>query len=238
MSRCHPALLASLLVAGALVAGCGDDDGAVGAAASDAETTTTAPVADGDATTTTATDGGGGSTTTSDAGGRSDLPPLEAYSIDDITELVEVYGPALAPLDLTITRGGLVIFQEGNHLQLYAEPTTPESENDPQVYLDRMLTSFQAIIPLLFDAYPDLDSFDLCQEAVPDPTTPPTEPGYEEPVTLLLLTRAGYESVDDWSAATLDDLLAVAGEELDDLGYAEVAPAVEALDAYQAARGD
>jgi hypothetical protein len=234
MSRSRAAILAALALAGAVTAGCGDDGDVDDAAAG-----TTGATAETEATEATgATDGTDASdegTTTSEAGGDADLPPLDTYTIDDISELEQIYGPALAELDLVITRGGVVEFQEGNHLQLYAEPTTPVEANTPQVYLDRMLTSFQAIVPLLFDAYPDLDSFDLCQEVVPDPATATAEAGYEEPVTLFLLTRAGYESVDDWSTATLEDLFAVAGDELDDLGYSEVTPEIAALPDYVAA---
>jgi hypothetical protein len=217
MTRCRSALLVPLLLAGAIAAGCGGDDG-------DATATGTTSAPDDD-----------GATTTTEPAARGDLPPLDSFSIDDITELDEIYGPALAAVDLRITRGGVVEFQEGDHLQIYAEPITPAEANGPQVYLDRMLTSFQAVAPLLFDAYPELDSFDLCQEVVPDPATAPAEAGYEEPVTLFLLTRAGYESVDDWSTATLEDLFAVAGEELDELGYAEVTPEIAALPDYVAA---
>lgn len=156
-----------------------------------------------------------------------DLPPLEELTDDNLEGLQAVYGPPLAALDLRVSRGGLVDYRGGQHLQLYVEPTTDAVANPPEVYLERMLTSFQAILPVLFDAYPELDSFDLCQEPVPDGQTPSE---YEEPVTLLLLTRAGYESVDDWSTATLQDLVAAAGEDLD--GYIRVAPEVEALPAY------
>lgn len=232
------AALAALLAVGALAAGCGEDEPAGDAAG---PTTTEATDATGTPETTGTTAAGGDDNDGDDGGSTTSvrpdtgLPPLESYTIDDITELQAVYGPPLAELDLVITRGGVVEFRGGNHLQLYAEPTTAAADNPPQVFLDRMLTSFQALLPLLFDAYPDLDSFDLCQEPVPDPTTPPTEPGYEEPVTLFLITREGYESVEDWSTATLTDLFAVAGEELDDLGYSEVAPEVASLPAFQEA---
>jgi hypothetical protein len=232
MNRCRTALLAALALAGAVTAGCGDGDDDEPAAAAAAAATTTSEAADDPTATTTSE---AADDPADDPAPSDDLPPLDTFSIDDITELAEIYGPPLAELDLVITRGGVVEFQEGNHLQLYAEPTTPAEENSPQVYLDRMLTSFQAIVPLLFDAYPDLDSFDLCQEVVPDPATATAEAGYEEPVTLFLLTRAGYESVDDWSTATLEDLFAVAGDELDDLGYAEVTPEIAALPDYVAA---
>jgi hypothetical protein len=211
MHRRGRTLLAPVVVAVALAAGCGDDDtGTTGDAA------TTAVVVP------------------------ADLPPLEEYSVADIENLRAVYGPPLAAFDLEVTRGGLVDLNGGNHLQIYAEPTTPASANGPQVFLDRMLPSFQAIVPLLFDAYPDLDSFDLCQEPVPDESPSTTQPEYEEPVTLLFLTRAAYESVPDWDTATLADLLAVAppGEDFAAPGLSKVIPAIAALPDYQAAAAD
>jgi len=156
-----------------------------------------------------------------------DRPPLEDLTGDNLEGLRAVYGPPLEELDLRVTRGGVVDVRGGTHLQLYVEPTTDEAANPPEVYLERMLTSFQAILPVLFDAYPELDSFDLCQEPVPDGETPSE---YEEPVTLLLVSRTGYESVEDWSTATLEELVAAAGEELG--GRVTVAPEIEALPAY------
>ena len=197
--RRRPAL-ALLATAGLLLAACGDDDPAE-PAAPDA---TVAPADDGD------------------------LPPLEELTDDNLEGLQAVYGPPLGELDLAVTRGGVVDFRGGTHLQLYVEPTTDEAANPPEVFLERMLTSFQAILPVLFDAYPELDSFDLCQEPVPGAATAASE--YEEPVTLLLVSRAGYESVEDWSTATLEDLIAAAGEDLE--GHVAVSPEIEALPEY------
>ena len=177
-------------------------------------------------------DDDGSSSATTVTGATDDLPPLESLGEDDLAALQAVYGPPLAELDLVVTRGGVVDFRDGNHLQLYVEPTTDAAANPPQVYLDRMLTSFQAIIPLLFDAYPDMDSFDLCQEPVPDPGAPTTGSGYDEPVTLLLLTREGYESVDDWGAATLEDRFAAAADDLG--GHVSASAEVTALPTFPA----
>jgi hypothetical protein len=212
---------AALLLAVAATAGaCGDGGG---------DGTTTAAPSTVVSTPSTAAPAG-----TAPAGDA--LPPLESLVEDDLEALQAVYGPPLETLDLLVTRGGVVEYRGGTHLQLYAEPTTAEEENSAQVYLDRMLTSFQVLVPRLFDAYPEMDSFDLCQEPVPTAAEPRAEPGYEEPVTLLLLTRAGYESVPDWGSATLADLFAAADDDLE--GYSSVSPEIAALADYQAANPD
>lgn len=216
------ALLALLLVAGPIAACGGDDPGP--------------EASDGATTTVTAGDQGNdgdesGPTSVTDA------PPLEDLVPEDVALLRDYFGEALAPLDLRVTRGGITEFRGGRHLALYVEPTTAEADNGPEVYLDRMLTSFLAIRPLLFDTYPDLDSFDLCQEVVPaaDQATPDPSTGgdYEEPVTLLLLTREGYDSVDDWGSATLADLLDAASEARG--GYSFAVTDVAALPGYREA---
>jgi predicted small secreted protein len=203
-------LLVLLLLAAVSLTACGDDD-------------STASGADDP-----------GTTAPSVSVPASALPPLDTLTESNVTGLQELYGPALAPLDLVVTRGGLTEFRGGTHMQLYVEPTTGEDENGPQVYLDRILASYQALLPLLFDAYPELDSFDICQEVVPAPDAGPA--GYEEPVTLLLVTRQGFETVDDWSSATLADLFAATTEALGGHLYAE--PDVAALPDYEAAAGD
>jgi hypothetical protein len=217
----HRALARSLLLVATLapLAACGDDDPAgtasgstvTSSASGPSETTTPAP-------TVTVPD---------------ELPELSTLSEGNVAGLQALYGPPLAPLDLVITRGGVTQFRGGTHLQLYVEPTTGEEENGPQVYLDRILTSYQAILPLLFDAYPEMDSFDLCQEVVPAPGAVQGE--YEEPVTLLLVTREGFETVDDWSTATLADLFTATTEELG--GHLFAAPEVAALPDYIEASG-
>jgi hypothetical protein len=213
VARGLPALLVATVVLATTLAACGDDDraeeGDVGDAGAAVTGTTAAAVAE-------------------------ELPPLDSLPVGDVEGLQEVYGEPLAALDLVLTRGGVVEYRGGTHLQLYVEPTTSAAENGPQVYLDRMLTSYQAILPLLFDAYPDMDSFDICQEVVPAADAGPA--GYEEPVTVLLITREGFESVDDWSTATLADLFDAASEDLG--GHFSAEPEVVALPDYQAATGE
>lgn len=226
------ATTALLLAVAAAACGGGDDDGTAARAPSTVSSTATTAQPPG----TTAAPGSTEATTVVTEPNPTDLPPLESLTEDDLAALQEVYGPPLGTLDLLVTRGGVVEYRGGNHLQLYVEPTTAVDANTAQVYLDRMLTSFQVIVPLLFDAYPEMDSFDLCQEPVPTAEQPRAEPGYEEPVTLLLLTRAGYESIDDWSTATLADLFAAADDDLD--GYSSVTPEIAALADYQAANPD
>lgn len=169
--------------------------------------------------------------TTTEATSPPGLPPLESLTEDNLTGLQDLYGPALAPLDLVITRGGVTEYRGGNHLALYVVPTGDAADDGPAGYLQRMLPSFTAIRPLLFDAYPELDSFDLCQEPVPDAAAAPLPDGQFPPAsTFLLLSREGYESVDDWDDADLADLLAAADTDLG--GHLGVLPEIEALPEY------
>ena len=73
---------------------------------------------------------------------------------------------SLAPLDLVITRGGVT-----ECVTATTSPSTSSRRRAPTTarrYLERMLPSFTAHPAALFDAYPELDSFDVCQEPVPD----------------------------------------------------------------------
>ncbi len=198
--------IALLVFAAALAAGCGDDNDPEPAAAP---------------------------STTTEATSLPGLPPLESLTEDNLAGLQEVYGPALAALDLVITRGGVTEYRGGNHLALYVVPTGDAADDGPAGYLHRMLPSFNAIRPLLFDAYPALDSFDLCQEPVPDPAAPLPEGTFPPASTFLLLSREGYDSVDDWDDADLADLIAAADADLG--GYLDVLPEIESLPEYPGA---
>ena len=120
------------------------------------------------------------------------LPP------GDDAGLAEVFQPFFDPLGLEFTYGSV---QQDRHLALYVEPTGPATD---QQYLDRLLSSAATIIPFIFAEYPDLNSFDICQEPVP---VGPDDPEHPEPRTVVVLTRKGAESVADWSTATLADLI-------------------------------
>ena len=124
------------------------------------------------------------------------LPP------GDDRGLAEVFQPFFDPLGLQFTYGSVEEFEGGaDHLALYVEPVGPATDEQ---YLERMLSSSRAIVPFLFEEFPGLESFDLCQEPVP---SGPGDPARPEPRTVVVLGRRQAASVEDWSSATLADLI-------------------------------
>jgi hypothetical protein len=170
--------IAALMTFGA--AACGDDDEATA-------TTTTRP------TTTTPT-------TTDTAGA---LPPASAL------ELEPIYGAALAELGLQLTdRGGLidrtdggyVPSAEGTHLALYVEPVGEARTVDE--YIDG-IRSVAVVFGDVFERWPGLASYDVCQEPLDDDGDPATEP---IPVTQIELTKEEAAAF-DWDTVTVVDLV-------------------------------
>ena len=146
------------------------------------------------------------------------LPP------GDDAGLEEVFQPFFDPLGLEFTYGGVVDYRDGKHLQLYVEPAGPATD---QQYLDRLVSSSRAIVPFLFDEFPELDTFDICQEPVP---SGPGDADRPEPRTVVLLSREQAASVADWSTATLADLLRAS--RVGGGGGVKVDDAIAALPAY------
>ena len=133
-----------------------------------------------------------------DDGGDEGLPPGDDQGIE------EVFQRFFDPLGLEFTYGSVVDLEGGKHLALYVEPTGPATDEQ---YLERLVSSAAAVIPYLFDAYPGLHSFDICQEPVP---TGPDDPPQPDPRTVVQLTREQAGTVADWSTATLTDLITAA----------------------------
>jgi hypothetical protein len=153
-----------------------------------------------------------------DEGAGQALPPADDAGLE------ELFQPFFDPLGLEFTYGGVVDFREGKHLQLYVEPAGPATDEQ---YLERLVSSSAAIIPFVFAEYSELDTFDICQEPVPGGYDDPDKP---EPRTVVLLSREQAASVDDWSTATLTDLIraSLVGEG----GEVRVDDAIAALPAY------
>jgi hypothetical protein len=169
--------LAACLAAG--VAACGDDDGAQGE-----------PVGstiDPDST-STALDG--------------ELPPPQALDLEPL------YGEALAAIGMQLTDrggtidrsgGGYVASPDGTHLALYVEPI---GDRTTEQYIDGIL-DVALVFSDIYDRWPGLESYDVCQEPLdPDGTQGP-EP---LPVTQIELTRAQSDAI-DWESVTVDDLV-------------------------------
>jgi hypothetical protein len=172
------AALSAVLALGA--ASCGGDD-----AADPAPTT-------GDAPSLTST--------TADAG--DGLPPAAA------SDLQAIYGEALAEGGVALTdRGGLidrsgggyVPSATGDHLALYV---TPIGDRTVPEYIDGIV-DVAVVFDDVFERWPGLASFDVCQEPVDDDPEPGREP---LPVTQIELTRAEAAAI-DWDDVTVVDLV-------------------------------
>lgn len=180
-------LAATLLAVALLVVGaCGDGDPTPTDEAFDPLATTIAPA---------------------DLDGR--LPPVDAINAEGL------FGDDLAALGLRLTnRGGLIDRSNGgyvksvlgDHYALYVEPI--DAGYTAADYADNLLVLARLVGPALMDRYPDLASYDICQE----PPAGEAEDRYPPPATQIDLTREHVEAV-DWDNATVDDLL-----ELRDVG--------------------
>jgi hypothetical protein len=131
--------------------------------------------------------------------GRRQLPPSSRK------ELVKLLGPKIEALGLHITRAALVDAENrrsatGTHLALYVEPDGAYSRTD---YLAGTTTVSRVFLPLVFDRWPGLRSFDVCQEPLPE-TDDRAEP---PPETQVFVLREGVDAV-DWRHADLAELLA------------------------------
>ena len=170
-------LLAAVLAAG--VAACGDDDGAEGE-----------PIPPSDGSTTTTVD-------------PATLPPSQALALEPI------YADALADVGMQLTDrggtidrrgGGYVASPTGTHLALYVEPIDEGRSLDE--YYDGIV-DVAVVFSDLFDRWPGLETYDVCQE----PTDPDGTQGPEPlPVTQIELSRAQSEAI-DWESVTVEDLV-------------------------------
>lgn len=136
------------------------------------------------------------------------LPPAGAL------ELEPLYGEQLAELGLRLTdRGGLIDrtgggyepSAEGTHLALYVEPIGDRTV--PQ-YLEG-IRSVAVVFSDVFDRWPGLASYDVCQEPAGDDGGSAEEP---LPVTQIELTR-GEAAAIDWETVSVVDLVRSARED-------------------------
>jgi hypothetical protein len=148
-------------------------------------------------------------TTTAAPPDLDDLPPQSALDLESI------YGDQLADLGLKLTeRGGLIDrtgggyepSAQGTHLALYVQPTG--ARNVAQ-YLEG-IRSVGAVFADVFDRWPGLESFDVCQEPVPDPSSHTT--GEPLPITQIELTRDQAEAI-DFDTVTVVDLVRLAHQD-------------------------
>lgn len=147
------------------------------------------------------TSGSGGSSapTSSVVEASSPLPP------GTLAELAPVIDPLVRPLDLRLARGSLVDRSTGGpgprarHLALYVEPTTAFSD---ERFVANIAPLAAAVTPFVFARWPDLESYDICQEPSPGVDDRP-EP---ETVTVFEVSR-DYAGGLDWRQAELSRLV-------------------------------
>jgi hypothetical protein len=130
----------------------------------------------------------------------SDLPPSNRAA------LAKMFRDDLKPLGLRVSRGRLQnpeTYKEdpnGTHLALYVTPTS--SKYATADYVRNFAKITRVFVPLVFDRWKGLQSFDICQEPANDPRDEPP------PVTQIFMKRTALDRVGSWNRATLLDLLA------------------------------
>lgn len=131
--------------------------------------------------------------------GPSLLPPHER---DDLAAL---FDPLVLPLGYLVTRAALIerstyeVNPGGGHLAIYLAPTA-------DISTDQIADDFVAIVgtflPLVFERWPNLNSFDVCQE--PFGSTKETPPS----LTIIDLTRDAATGV-AWAELDLAGIIAL-----------------------------
>ena len=132
----------------------------------------------------------------------TDLPPAKQ------TALAKLFRDELKPLGLRVSRGLLQNPEtydpdpKGTHLALYVTPTSAKYATADYVANFAKLT--RVFVPMVFDRWKSLQTFDICQEPVDDAREEPP------PVTQIYVARAALDRVGNWKRASLVDLLAAA----------------------------
>jgi hypothetical protein len=135
----------------------------------------------------------------------------EAAPPNNHSALAALYNPVLEQYGYTLSRASAVDSTTGrygtnggDHLALYAQPTRQLSPDDYARGLWDLAALFATDV---FDRWPGLRSFDICQEQ-PDSENNPDD----EAVTQLAIERSAATGI-DWTNGQLDDLLAAAASE-------------------------
>jgi hypothetical protein len=158
-------------------------------------------------------------------------PPVDAAALEpDYRDALMKIGLVLTPRGGLIDRsgGGYTKSAEGTHLALYLEPVAKRSV---QEYVDGIAAASRVFLPDVFERWPGLESFDVCQE--PPATT--DEPKDPPPVTQIEVTRVQAAGV-NWRTATVSDLVRAAVDRPPRLKLV-VSQALQASDAYVNATG-
>jgi hypothetical protein len=133
-----------------------------------------------------------------------DLPPKDTLAF------AHLYEEQLTELGVRLTaRGGLIDTSDGGyvqseggmHLALYVEPIAQTFT--PDQYIDGIQSVAKVFADDVFDRWPGLVSFDVCQEP-PQTLDPRPEP---VATTQIELTREQNDAI-DWDTVTVEDLVA------------------------------
>ena len=134
--------------------------------------------------------------------GTGDGPPADSAG-SAATEFGREYDASLADLGFRVGRAGFTedatseeYREGGRHLAVYVEPIRELSDEE---YVEGVALVARLFLPDVFEEYPDLASFDVCQE----PRSSDDDP---KPRTQIALNREQASRV-DWSSATTADLL-------------------------------
>ncbi len=178
------ATIATLVTAVLLASSCSGDDGRDLADTSTSSTTVPSSV--------------------DDAALSGNLPPK------DTVAFARLYEEQLTELGVRLTaRGGLIdlsgggyeLSERGTHLALYVEPIA--EGYSPAQYIDGIQSIAKVFADDIFDRWPGLQSFDVCQEP-PQILDPRPEP---VATTQIEITREQNEAI-DWDTVTVEDLVA------------------------------
>lgn len=106
------------------------------------------------------------------------------YPPNDFEALAELFDPQLAPMGLRLARGalideadGYVESDTGTHLALYAEPVGEYTTAD---YLEGLNDLTALLTPQVFERWPELVSYDICQEPPQDQDPRPEPRAYTQ----------------------------------------------------------
>ena len=122
------------------------------------------------------------------------LPP------DDLEQLESLFSETFGRFGVRLTRGSLQdgrtrqASAAGTHLALYVEPLAEPWTNSR--YLETMVPLTKTLTPSVFDRWPELESFDICQEPAGEYNADQT------PVTAVDLSRRAAHALESG-----DDLL-------------------------------
>jgi hypothetical protein len=137
--------------------------------------------------------------------GSGDGDSAKALPRNDKAAIERVFAPALGRLGVRLTRGALVDLKSGKpsatgtHLAVYVEPTGAFT---PEDYARGTVRTLRAFIPMAFERWGGLTSFDVCQEPLPAADARPEPP----PITKVDLTKAASRKV-RWDDLDLTRLL-------------------------------